>query len=690
MPGKSLENIVSVSTSADLSQKSLKKKVRLNSFLRRCSGITAHYLSAAAAGSLYLSELLKLSFLESSALIAGSVASGYLAKGISAIADKVYNGLLEKQKLSKKYNGSAIKNKRKTRHLGAEKWLIKALAYSSAFIGAGALGLTYFSGNRIEIGAELAKYSSAAAMSYIGFRSLSKLLKFLYPAKDSGSISQQEAKKAETRRSFLKLATKIAIFSSFAFYGTNKALELFSRKQKTPATGKKEKEPGKGLEKSLEWKKIPDKEEQKAAIEAIEHEYNHVLRFSPHEMNSIISSLKNNPLQVTRALIHKWVKIYESKLKPDLESAIRNSKDEIGIIKGIFKKHGVPEKYAFLAIPESHWKNARSPAGAAGIYQFMKGTAKKSGLRITRAFDERLNHYLSAEAAAKNLKSLYNAFKDWNLALAAYNSGMPWDFKRYAKKREIEVTFENYLSKYLPMRLEKELRKKIKRKLKVRKGDTIFSILKRSGITPTKEAINQVLKDNGLRSPKQLKAGQKITISKEAEKIDRLTRRSRFIEENLNYPPKLLAVLEVLEKNYKSYFETTAAPLTDKGVYGLDIITLDRAYERHIVEKGDTLYRIARQYGAKIKDIKRANKIKYARQIRPGQKLRIPLSYSFYDIARNKGVPLESLVKANPHLWPKPNARKLPRRLMRRIGKKPIPYKARVVIPMFRAVYSKN
>jgi len=84
----------------------------------------------------------------------------------------------------------------------------------------------------------------------------------------------------------------------------------------------------------------------------------------------------------------------------------------------------MPEELAYLAIVESGYKaEAFSHAGAAGAWQFMKGTGEAYGLKQDWWLDERLDTYAATEAAATYLKKLYGDFKDWPTAIAAYNAG---------------------------------------------------------------------------------------------------------------------------------------------------------------------------------------------------------------------------------------------------------------------------
>lgn len=90
----------------------------------------------------------------------------------------------------------------------------------------------------------------------------------------------------------------------------------------------------------------------------------------------------------------------------------------------VFRSRGMPEELAYLAIVESGYKaDAKSPAGAAGAWQFMPYTGMKYGLNQDWWMDERLDPYKATEAAAEYLQKLYGDFRDWPTAIAAYNAG---------------------------------------------------------------------------------------------------------------------------------------------------------------------------------------------------------------------------------------------------------------------------
>lgn len=92
-------------------------------------------------------------------------------------------------------------------------------------------------------------------------------------------------------------------------------------------------------------------------------------------------------------------------------------------LKAIFASERVPTELIWLAEVESSFdRRALSPAGAAGLFQLMPATAKRFELRRW-PFDQRYQVEPSARAAARYLRLLHAQFKDWPLAVAAYNAG---------------------------------------------------------------------------------------------------------------------------------------------------------------------------------------------------------------------------------------------------------------------------
>jgi membrane-bound lytic murein transglycosylase D len=112
-----------------------------------------------------------------------------------------------------------------------------------------------------------------------------------------------------------------------------------------------------------------------------------------------------------------WIKKLEQRPAP------KTANPYVAKLKPIFLAQQVPAELIWVAEVESSFDpRARSPSGAAGLFQLMPATAKRFGLK-TWPIDQRLKPEASAGAAAKYLHALHAHYCDWRLTLAAYNAG---------------------------------------------------------------------------------------------------------------------------------------------------------------------------------------------------------------------------------------------------------------------------
>ena len=94
------------------------------------------------------------------------------------------------------------------------------------------------------------------------------------------------------------------------------------------------------------------------------------------------------------------------------------------LIEPILREEGLPDDLKYLAVIESSLNPlARSGAGAAGMWQFMKGTGRDYGLEVNDNIDERYHIEKSTRAACAYLREAYAKYGSWLCVAASYNAG---------------------------------------------------------------------------------------------------------------------------------------------------------------------------------------------------------------------------------------------------------------------------
>jgi membrane-bound lytic murein transglycosylase D len=160
---------------------------------------------------------------------------------------------------------------------------------------------------------------------------------------------------------------------------------------------------------------------------AIANAFSHAIAIAPFSRKN--ASLKKEqfppiPREENTPRVRAFIRKYAYDQRDTTRAYLATLEPYLPMLKKEARDNGLPEEISYLVMLESGADpEARSPANALGMWQFMPATARSYGLRVDKWVDERLDPQKSTRAAMRYLKDLYGQFGCWRLAISAYNSG---------------------------------------------------------------------------------------------------------------------------------------------------------------------------------------------------------------------------------------------------------------------------
>jgi len=282
----------------------------------------------------------------------------------------------------------------------------------------------------------------------------------------------------------------------------------------------------------------------------------------------------------------------------------------------IMREEGLPEEIAYLPLVESSFNlNARSSAGALGMWQFMPATGKIF-MRVGPALDERRDPIESTRAAARFLSQNYDALGNWPLALTAYNHGREGMARAVAEvgSSDLVEIIQRYQGPSFGFASKSFYAEFLAAVDVARRSAEFFPDLEYHAPQPFEELpIARNVSLTALLKPTDISHAQFL------EWNPALTSKTKDIPGGykVKAPPDKLEALVAAYKRIVGASKEGAAKIVAVSKTSLDWIL-------HHVTPGETLSKIARNYKVSIDAIQAANGMGNAHRLAIGQQLKIP------------------------------------------------------------------
>jgi membrane-bound lytic murein transglycosylase D len=304
--------------------------------------------------------------------------------------------------------------------------------------------------------------------------------------------------------------------------------------------------------------------------------------------------------------------------RPSVERLMGLSHFYFPMFEQEFDNYNIPLEMKYLAIVESALKpRARSRVGATGLWQFMFATGREYKLDVSSYVDERSDPIRSTTAAAQYLSRLYKIFGDWDLALAAYNSG-PGNVNKAIRR---SGGYKNYWN--IRSNLPTETAGYVPSFLAIM---YIFEYAEEHGFKPERPAFQYIETDT-------VHVKQMISLDHVSEVTGVNIEELQF----LNPSYKLDIIPKVKGKTYALRLPREAIGVftsNEDKVYAFAQAEFNKREKplpqlfnqdskiRYRVKSGDYLGKIARRYGVRVSQIKRWNGLR-SNNLKIGQRLTI-------------------------------------------------------------------